>query len=497
MPLINHFKFKKWLHLLIPLFFVTWILCITPIQHSFEFDPDEGMELIKAHLYSQGFELYTQIWNDQPPLCTIFLSDYFSLFGESIFTARLGTLLFSALLVWSLYQILDIERGTLSAIVGTLLLVTSNKFLQLSVSVMMGIPSLSLAMLSIYTLTLYKKKRHNILLLLSAILISISLQIKAFTIFLIPINIMYLSDFRINKTKLYNQNKKALYSIALWTIFTLVIYLLIGLLFNSLNYEQIVQAHIQKGVKLGFQDYNNFNVIYKMIKKDLVLLSLAIVGTYTIFSSKSDQELFPLIWWLTATLLLLNHHPVWYHHYTLISIPLAWLAGYSVKPVFSFFQDRSSLFRLKPFNIKNYFLPTVTALLIIMSILEVPHKVDGAINAMRIKEPHHDTQVVNILLQYRDSSQWVFTDRPIYAFYAGLSVPPEIAVFSQKRFRSGNLTYDQLLRILQTYRPEHIIISRFKQQIQSHPPLIAYIQKNYSMIYSTDALNYFILRDIQ
>ncbi|MDF5720635.1 MAG: glycosyltransferase family 39 protein, partial [Rhizonema sp. PD37] len=170
MNYISSFKLKNFLlfNLLLPATFFIFALCFMPIEQVFQFDTsDEGIELIKASLHLKGFALYTQIWNDQPPLYTIILSSWFNLFGQSIFASRLLTLSFSTILIWSFCQTLRIYLGNLSAVLGTLLLVISCNFLRLSVSVMIGLPALALAMLSIYILTLYKQRLCKKLIIIS------------------------------------------------------------------------------------------------------------------------------------------------------------------------------------------------------------------------------------------------------------------------------------------------------------------------------------------
>lgn len=90
---------------------------------------------------------------------------------------------------------------------------------------------------------------------------------------------------------------------------------------------------------------------------------------------------------------------------------------------------------------------------------------------------------MQLVLKYRESTHWVFTDRPIYAFYANLPVPPEIAVMSYKRLNSGDLSLDDLLKILQTYHPEQIVLARWTQIIRSDSKISAYINKNYIKTY--------------
>ncbi len=159
-----------------PLITVALLVCLIvairlkPLVQTFEFDYDEGFNLMKAFLYSQGFSLYTQIWNDQPPLFTVILSSWLKIFGNSILAARLLIIIFSALLIYCFYKIVSINLGRLPALIATFLLFTSWLYIRLSISVMIGLPSLSLAVLSIYFLNRYKQNFQAIFLVVSGIL---------------------------------------------------------------------------------------------------------------------------------------------------------------------------------------------------------------------------------------------------------------------------------------------------------------------------------------
>lgn len=208
-------------NVLIPLLFFSLALCLMPVHQAFQFDTDEGLELVKAALVSKGFSLYTEIWNDQPPFLTVLFAYGFKIFGQSIVVARLIVLSFATLLVWCFSQILRICLGDLAAIIGTIFLVISCNFLRLSVSAMAGLPSLALAMLSIYTLILYQQKPRLYLIILAGSSLAISLQIKMFTVFLIPILLFQLIRFRIRENS-EEQSVLRLIFPAFWLLISLL-----------------------------------------------------------------------------------------------------------------------------------------------------------------------------------------------------------------------------------------------------------------------------------
>jgi 4-amino-4-deoxy-L-arabinose transferase-like glycosyltransferase len=493
MSTIPHGKLQKSLffNLFVPALFFGLAICFMPLEQAFRFDNDEGLELIKASLYSEGFSLYTQIWNDQPPLLTVLLSHWFDLFGKSIFAGRLLILSFSTMLIWSFCQTLRLSLGSLSALVGTLLLVLSYQFLQLSVSVMFGLPALALAMLSVYTLMLHKRKPHKGLIVASGGLLALSLQTKLFTIFIIPLLIFELLDFRIRE---HERKEGRWSSILLWLGSLLAVFTSIGLLLHSLSYEQLLQANLGQNVKSAFENESLHNVILPMLLQDSDCLLLAILGILVVLANQQWEKIFPLVWLVTVILLLLNYKPVWYHYYLLFSIPLAWLAVYGATSAFNFLQRKRWHSNFKSLNLKRLLLSGLAAALLMLSIIEIPIKIITVQreNQASVEKYKLNTEIVDRLLEHKRSTRWVFTDLPIYAFYTGLRVPPEIAVFSRKRLSSGNLTVDQLLTVLRTYHPEQIILGRFPE---IRDELSFYIRQNYSKTYEDSSITHYLLKE--
>ncbi len=453
---------------------------LNPITQSFELDYDEGLNLIKALLYSRGFSLYSQIWNDQPPLFTALLSSWLSIFGNSVLAARLLVLLFSSLLIWCFYQIIRRELGNISALIATVLLFTSWLYIRLSISVMIGLPSLSLAMLSIYLISLYKQNHLKRYLILSGITFALSLQTKAFTVFLIPLLILYIWDFQINLSDIQKQSKILFSSLFLWIGFLGSTYILIALSFGQFSHhDQLVQSHLNQPIQTEIQNYNNLYYLNYMTFQDRDYIFLAVVGIFTIIYNKNRNGLLPITWLTSSILVLLFHKPIWYHHYHLISIPICWLAAYAVASLLDLFsqnwQGNLKSF-LKSLSFIELIIPSLISIIFVFLIFATPPISKGS--------PPKDLQLMQIVMEYKDSTKWLFTDRPIYAFYAGLPVPPEMAVFSSKRINSGKLTNQEMLAVLKKYRPEQIVIARMHSLIISDINIKNYINSYYTKIYS-------------
>lgn len=154
----------------VPLAFAGALLCLAPIKSGFQFGGDEGHELMKALLVSRGHPLYTEIWNDQPPLYTEIIAAIFRLAEPSAFIARLVTIGFSVLLLAALCGVILRASGFLAASIAILLLGSSAYFLELSVSAMLEIPALSLGMCALWAASRYSSERKTGFLAASGIL---------------------------------------------------------------------------------------------------------------------------------------------------------------------------------------------------------------------------------------------------------------------------------------------------------------------------------------
>jgi hypothetical protein len=73
-----------------------------------------------------------------------------------------------------------------------------------------------------------------------------------------------------------------------------------------------------------------------------------------------------------------------------------------------------------------------------------------------------ETQFLIQINENAAESEVMVTDLPLYAFRAGLTVPPELAVFSYKRVITGNLPEELIVQIVEDTKPRLILLGRFE-----------------------------------
>ncbi|WP_293163341.1 hypothetical protein [Okeania sp. SIO2C9] len=132
----------------------------------------------------------------------------------------------------------------------------------------------------------------------------------------------------------------------------------------------------------------------------------------------------------------------------------------------------------------------------IFALLTLKPKVSKDIPSLQ-KNYQPQFAVVNRLIEHKNSTKWLFTDVPIYGFYADLLVPPEIAVFSTKRIKTGQLSQDEIYELLVKYRPEQILIGRFKGFIYTSSDVDSYINKFYSKSNDISVVDHYVLKSLK
>ena len=536
-----------------------------PIAQVLQFDPDEGIELAKATLYSQGYQLYDPIWNDQPPLLTLFLAGWLKLFGSQIVAARLLILGFATVLVGSFFNTLVLIVGLWPALLGTVGLCLTLDFLRLSVSVMQGLPAIALVMLSIYLLietsqypakksairlkdclkslihfcikppqppnsggrkqntrvispqdwgargasvmstklfTLSLKSPNTALIpwntlkvIASGICFGLSLQIKLYTVLLLPACFLHLAlgaslqewqHFKIRRLRLG----------FVWFAACAVTVLAIAFLTHSLSIPQVLGTHFDSAAQVSLQREPSWQLLLMFLAQDLDYTLLAGVGIFLLIKQRSPLPVLPLVWLFTVWVGLTYYQPLWYHYYPLMSVPVVWLASYGLTQSFNFFRQKQWVKTLGWRNFKRPTLGGVAAGFVLFAIALTPIKlgVNAFINHQFVEESKPKLEVIEKVQALQSSTHWLFTDLPIVAFYTGLKVPPELAVFSTKRIASGSLSDAKLTKILQTYQPEQVLLGRYPKVEAALAP---YLSQHYRKQYEKDKVTQYVLKSVQ
>lgn len=469
-----------------------------PFRYRFEFDHDEGINAIKAMLNIQGYQLFSDIWSDQPPLFTMLLTLWFRIFGLNITAGRLLVLLFSASTLWLTIQYLRQFFGDIHALFGILAIILLPLYLRLSVSIMIGLPSIALALLSFFGLALWHKYGSSRWLLLSAAALALSIMTKLFTVFLVPIFfsgifLSGLNDFRHSREWL----KACIPSILWLTFISVVTGIFLIFVVKPENIPQITQVHVSAANSELFQPYteNKTLIYFSNIMDSLPILILAFLGGISAYRSRSWTAMYLIAWVVAGSILLFVNVPFWYHHKLLITVPAVVLAAIAAGDGLYAFQK---FFRSREVTGAS---AGLSLLSLILGITFIATRLPPTVDQLYFKLPNfggHTTEdideykIVASMRNYADLTNWVYSDRLMFAFRAKLPVPPHLAVISKKRIASGFLTDDQIFDILVEYQPEQI----FQERLDL-PVIQEYMHiRNFRRVDSSKKYRLFVRNDI-
>ena len=449
-----------------------------PHRNTFWIYADEGFNVMKGLLVERGYALYSQIWSDQPPLFTYLLAILYRWNGESIYASRLLVLLFSCLLVWGFVQYLRLAWGNAAALAGVILVILLPHFPTLSAAALIGQPSLAMAMVSMLALAGWHKRHKRFFLVLSAVALGISLLFKLYTAFLAPIFVIGLVTSEYFFLDKQDNGWRKLSPALIWSLTFLIFTLLAGVIaVGPGNISQLILPHFAASQA----DLSGETQIYPItfyLRESWAILLLAILGIGYAFQQRRWLMCYPIAWMACAALILLNTRPVWFHHQMLITLPAAQLAGGAAADTLHLLHRAIR----SPSSLGKSWVwlgSGIVALLLVLatrpaqaiSQFETP----GAA-ATEQRAPFED-RVMRKINQYAERTNWMVTDLPMFAFRAGIPVPPNLAVISGKRFVSGALTEETIIETVREYSPEQVLIGRFEL-----PRLEQSLLENYTLV---------------
>jgi len=409
--------------------------------------------------------------------------------------ARLFVLLLSCVLIWAVIKYLRFYWGSPHAIAGALLVIMLPYYTRLSVSVMIGLPSIVFAVLSFLCLAFWHSKRRYSFLLLSGLFLGISVMMKLQTGFLAIVFIMGLVISELQTTRVDLLRAVNLKPALLWTTSFTIFAILVGVfLIGSEGIPQLLDVHLAASSTNAFQSESGFRMITNLLRDSWPIFALGLIGSIYAIRTRSFTAIYLIAWILVGFVLLTQLKPIWYHHQLLLTIPAALLAAIPIGEVFQAVRSARSS---ETSQLRNGIVVVVIILtLAVFLFLRLPptlNEYDS--NLPNLRAPTTPAtplqEMLALIWDYADETELMVTDRPMFAFRTGIIVPPELAVFSGKRFLTGMLTERDIIRVIIATNPEQVALTRFFM-----PEVEEHLSDKYSVIYNYTTHKLFIRNDI-
>lgn len=425
------------------------------LRSAYEIDPDEGFNLMKVLLVERGYGLYREIWSDQPPLFTYLGVLFVWLFGEHAESVRLVTVLLGAATVFALADLVRREfsgwAASVACVATALVLPLGGRFAPYSMAAMIGLPAIAWAILSLYALVLARSR--PLVLALAGAAFAASLGTKGFTLFLLPVfgALIAWQAFRSRETPAERLRQIVKEGLVFGGGLGLGLALWLGPIVASGQFSQLYASH---GGAKSFGSLSLRQLSEFMLEDAPWVYGVGLIGFGVALARRSLLGIALGIWALLSLLVLSSHVPLWRHHCLLIAVPCAalggLLAGHLAEMSLQRFTRVEPLLRLAP----------VAGLLVFVFVLDVVAFAPRRVSARRQARYDQQEAVEAAVRKRAPHARSMVTSRQIYAFRLGLEVPPELAVTSSKRFRSGQLSAKKVSALIEKQKPDVVVIDR-------------------------------------
>jgi len=331
-------------------------------------------------------------------------------------------------------------------------------------------------------------------LVLSGAALALSLLIKLFTGFLVPIFLAGILAAAYFDRKEEGFSWKALQPALVWSLSFVLTGIALGLiLVGPQNVWMILFPPLAAPTTADFQDPSF--TINNHLQAAIPLLFLGLPGALIAMYRRNWLTLYPLTWSILAYVFLRFYSPVFYHHQLLITIPVAILAaagvGDGIRALLHLMRV-ADLARLPALLGAAAFIGFVLVSIHYGPLLDKELMNHPRLTDFTLKATPGKLRVLRVMGEYAEQTNWIMTDAPMYAFRVQRPVPPDLATFSSKRLATGSLTQEDILTAMREYHPEQVLIARFEI-----PALEEYLQENYTLILSVEYFRLFLRNDLK
>lgn len=454
------------------------VYSLLPLGTAVQFGGDEGYQLMTSFLMHKGYALYTQIWDDQPPLLVLLLKWVFVYSGPSLVAARLLAAGFGILLFAAFYAVVRSRASLWTALVATGFLLASPGILELSVSVMQEVPAFALALVSIFFLRLSLKSGGRVALIASGVAMGLALAIKFTAGIILPAMVVEIF-FALRPKGRVGSSRDIAKILLVWAGAGVATFGFIMLCWGRGSWGQAYQSHFEEHPVTGMGGPQDYPVPISMFLGHIECFVLAGVGILLLLRQRKIRDYtLPAIWLITVAVVHAFHRPWWNYYYLHFAIPLSWIAGFGATELGKPFYRQFAVGSLALSRRETWQALALCGLSAV-ALVRSEQRAEAGVVGLRARTRLSADALLAKIEQYAPNVHWMYASatQEIYAFHARLPVPPRLAMTTLKRFWSGQITPEDVIAICNEYGPELVLL-----QPQSLDSWTSFL-KNYSVVY--------------
>jgi hypothetical protein len=447
---------------------------------------DEGMEVDKAVLVAAGHRLYTEVWNDQPPLYTHLLSIPCRRQGVTMSSLRRATFVFVAILLVAFAGV----GGSLRLSLGELVcaggfLAASPVFLPSSASTTLELPALSLGLLGAWMLLVALGRDSTAWAVAGGVVLGLGVMVKltAFSVLPLVAGAFWVGGAVVPKRRLLLAGGALvaclLTAAAVWRACA-----------GEASWRHLVNTHFAEYPALDSEDAASYRFRWDWFAAEPWLVGAALVGVAVLAGGGRRPAAVVLASWTLAVLLVFSTHFPWWPYYSdHLSLPLALLAGTGLWGGVRWV-SQGPAGGLLWFGLK-----VLVALAMATCLWEWGEAFHSEWRRVHSQVAWADRPAVRCLregagAEGRGRTMLALVQGP-YAVHCGLKPLPWYAVMPRKRFWTGQLTQAELVARVRE-RAADVLIVPAPDRLE--PAMLTAIQTQYTPLCAAGEVSVWVAR---
>jgi hypothetical protein len=463
-----------------------------------EWSFDQGHNLLIARLLDYGYEPYTEIFLDRPPLFFWSIGPTWTFF-QSVEGLQLVMVAYSILCLAALVSIGLSLEGRFTGLLAGALLAFNFRYFVPSGKVMSELPAMSLALVGLALALRYQASGQRRWLVTSAIAMGGSLLVNYFMPWVALLILLILaappkgaaapglwSEFQLRRRYIVNDW-------LLWLLILLVVAFGSWFVYDvkSVLYQAVL-FHLNKSEASEYNLAENFRQIWETFASQPVMSLCIVVGLAAMWSRFKNYGWLPILWFELTLGLAFVYSPLRSKHLLMFSPVMALLATLGLNYLLVLWRTH---------KLTNIRWGSLAGSLLLLALLAAelfrPYEA--------LAEPRRDMvseglrPILPVLERFTTPGDCLITDHPYLAFVANRLPPPWLANLSYARFESGSLNQETLIDITLSYNCPVVapVLDRLKN---SNRPYYDWAKANYMRVLVVDGKEVMLgkpLRDVQ
>lgn len=426
---------------------------------------DEGVYWQTLRAMGAGYHLYAPTFYSQPPAFLLSIYPIYALFGQTLWSARLGIVVIALPGLVGAFLLGKALRGPLAGLIGLALLLLSPLYLAASQTIQAEAVQVAFSMLAVAFAYLWWERPTGWQGLCYAALCTLTLTLSIFSkLFglatLVPIGLLALAHcWRIIQQRRQTQRVQVqtrpsslagslFLGCAVFLVATILILLPFATILPSFWSEVITFHTAAKSVS---STIGNSRQIGAFLVRNVITYT-ALYGTLVALGQR-DWRVIPLLAWLFALAYLLwQQAPLFAHHFVILMPALVGLSIMGFGPFTGRLQDVPRI---------TYATSLICLLLVLFTLFSDVRGDQAHYLDMRMQANAASTvtslRVARDLQEATRPGQLVITDAQFIAALAQRNTPPELVDTSNVRISTGFVTTQQVIQLAAQSRVQAIL----------------------------------------